>query len=135
MNRNVKRRVRALVWAMVGTMSGLALGARVFGQDEAVDRARAMTVQMAAEQHRLLQQFKDQLQQQETGRNWSEVLAHKATVDWAFAPLHLIRDAMASLADSSPGVDLRRSLRTEWRDAPVTAQCPSTTPQRQIRRR
>ena len=64
MNRNVKRRVRALVWAMVGTMSGLALGARVFGQDEAVDRARAMTAQMAAEQHRLLQQFKDQLQQQ-----------------------------------------------------------------------
>ena len=122
MNRNVKRRVRALVWAMVGTMSGLALGARVFGQDEAVDRARAMTAQMAAEQHRLLQQFKDQLQQQETGRNWSGLLAHKATVDWAFAPLHLIRDAMASLADSSPGVDLLRSLRTEWRDAPVTAQ-------------
>ena len=122
MNRNVKRRVRALVWAMVGAMSGLALGARVFGQDEAVDRARAMTAQMAAEQHRLLQQFKDQLQQQETGRNWSELLAHKATVDWAFAPLHLIRDAMASLADSSPGVDLLRSLRTEWRDAPVTAQ-------------
>ena len=122
MNRNVKRRVRALVWAMVGAMSGLALGARVFGQDEAVDRARAMTAQMAAEQHRLLQQFKDQLQQQETGRNWSELLAHKATVDWAFAPLHLIRDAMASLADGSPGVDLLRSLRTEWRDAPVTAQ-------------
>ena len=122
MNQNVKRRVRALVWAMVGTMSGLALGARVFGQDEAVDRARAMTAQMAAEQHRLLQQFKDQLQQQETGRNWSGLLAHKATVDWAFAPLHLIRDAMGSLADGSQGVDLLRSLRTEWRDASVTAQ-------------
>jgi hypothetical protein len=107
---------------MVGAMSGLALGARVFGQDEAVDRARAMTAQMVAEQHRLLQQFKDQLQQQETGRNWSDLLAHKTTVDWAFAPLHLIRDAMASLADGSPGVDLLRSLRTEWRDAPVTAQ-------------
>jgi hypothetical protein len=122
MNRNVKRRVRALVWAMVGAMSGLALGARVFGQDDAMDRARAMTAQMVAEQHRLLQQFKDQLDQQETGRNWSELLARKTTVDWAFAPLHLIRDAMVSLADGSQGVDLLRSLRTEWRDAPVTAQ-------------
>lgn len=122
MNRNVKRRVRALVWAVVGAVSGLTLGARVFGQDDALDRARAMTEQMAAEQHRLLQQFKDQLNQQETGRNWSALLAHKATVDSAFAPLHLIRDAMESLTDGSQGVDLLRSLRTEWRDAPVTAQ-------------
>lgn len=122
MNRNVKRRVRALVWAVVGAVSGLTLGARVFGQDEALDRAHAMTEQMVAEQHRLLQQFKDQLNQQETGRNWSAFLAHKATVDSAFAPLHLIRDAMESLTDGSQGVDLLRSLRTEWRDAPVTAQ-------------
>ncbi|MEN9642119.1 MAG: hypothetical protein RIR77_1308 [Planctomycetota bacterium] len=122
MNRNLKRRVRALIWAIVGTASGLAVGARVFGQDEALDRARAMTEKMFSEQHRLLQQYKEQLEQQETGRNWSALLAHKATVDSAFAPLHLIRDAMESLTDGSQGVDLLRSLRTEWRDAPVTAQ-------------
>ena len=122
MDRNVKRRVRALVWAMVGAVSGLTVGARVFGQDEALDRARAMTEQMVAEQHRLLQQFKDQLDWQETGRDWSALLARKTTVDSAFAPLHLIRDAMESLSDGSQGVDLLRSLRTEWRDAPVTAQ-------------
>ena len=122
MNRNVKRRVRALIWAMVGAVSGLTFGAQVFGQDEALDRAHAMTEQMVAEQHRLLQQFRDQLDQQETGRNWSAFLAHKATVDSAFAPLHLIRDAMESLTDGSQGVDLLRSLRTEWREVPVTAQ-------------
>lgn len=122
MNRNLKRRVRALILAIVGAASGLAVGARVFGQDEALDRARAITEKMVAEQHRLVQQFKEQLEQQETGRNWSALLAHKATVDSAFAPLHLIRDAMESLKDGSQGVDLLRSLRTEWRDAPVTAQ-------------
>ena len=115
MNQKMKRRVRALAVAVAFTVVGLAIGTRTFAQADAVDRLRA-AVQLDA------LQLRAQLDQEESGQSWSELLAHKTTVDSALAPLHLIRDAMESLTASSVGVDLLRSFRTEWRDEPVVAE-------------
>jgi len=114
MDQKMKRRIRALAWALACTVGGLAIAGRAPGQDDAVDRLRA-AVQLDALQLRM------QLDQEESGRDWNALLAHKVTVDSALAPLHLIRDAMESLANGSPGVDLLRSFRTEWRDDAVIA--------------
>ena len=114
MDQKMKRRIRALAWALACTVGGLTIAGRAFGQDDAVERLRA-AVQLDALQLRM------QLDQEESGRDWNALLAHKVTVDSALAPLHLIRDAMDSLANGSPGVDLLRSFRTEWRDDAVIA--------------
>ncbi|MFM8731227.1 MAG: hypothetical protein ACKOGJ_01700, partial [Phycisphaerales bacterium] len=56
------------------------------------------------------------LDSDERGRDWSELLERRRSVDGLMLPLHLARDAVrASMREDAP-IDLLAVLRTEWQD-------------------
>ena len=109
MKKSMIRRVRALA-----AVSTCMLAAMAAGEDSAMERLRAAVDGEAA-------RLRASLDAAEATRDWGEFLERKCTVDGAFAPLHLLLDAMEWQA-AAVGNDLVRSMRTEWRDAPVTVQ-------------
>ena len=114
MKKSMNRRVRALA-AVSACMLAAMAGAKVTVQeDSAMERLRAAVDGEAA-------RLRASLDAAESTRDWTEFLERKCTVDAAFAPLHLLLDAMEWQASGASN-DLLRSMRTEWRDAPVTAQ-------------
>jgi hypothetical protein len=64
--------------------------------------------------------FRSALDADEQGRDWSELLERRRSVDGLLLPLHLARDAVrASMQEGAP-IDLLAVLRIEWRDGAVT---------------
>ena len=56
------------------------------------------------------------LESDERGREWSELLERRRSVDGLLLPLHLARDAVrASMREDAP-IDLLAVLRIEWQD-------------------
>ena len=74
---------------------------------------------MVALRHELERQataLRSALESDERGRDWSELLERRRSVDGVLLPLHLIRDAVrASMREGAP-VDLLAVLRIEWQD-------------------
>lgn len=119
------RRLRATAAMACCLLAALAGGWKDEGGD-AVDRLRTEVGRQAAA-------LREELDRAEREQDWGELLAKKAAVDAILAPLHLVRDAMEAAQDPRPGapVDLLRSLRVEWRDAPVRSSwCDAATAER-----
>ena len=119
------RRLRAAAAMACCLLAALAGGWRDEGGD-AVDRLRAEVGRQAAA-------LREELDRAEREQDWGELAARKAAVDAILAPLHLVRDAMEAAQDPRPGapVDLLRSLRVEWRDAPARSSwCDAATADR-----
>ena len=114
MKHSMKRRVRALATASVCMLAAMAAAKSTVPQDSAMERLRAAVDGEAA-------RLRASLDDAESTRDWTEFLERKCTVDAAFAPLHLLLDAMEWQAPGASN-DLLRAMRTEWRDAPVTVQ-------------
>ena len=106
---------RASLLAAAG-MALLLGAAPIRRRDDAMERLRAAVEAEAA-------RLRAELDAREAGRDWSELLERKCTVDAALAPVHLLADAAGwePVADGyAAGPDLLRSFRTEWRDGPVS---------------
>lgn len=98
--------------------------------DRASERIRAA---VEAESARL----RAVLDARESGRDWSELLERKRTLDAALAPIHLLLDAAEWQQEVDPagsGPDLLRALRIEWREGPVTAAWSSPDAPAMVRR-
>ena len=114
MKHSMKRRMRALATVSACMLAAMAAAKSTVPEESAMERLRAAVDGEAA-------RLRASLDDAEATRDWADFLERKCTVDAAFAPLHLLLDAMEW---QLPGVsnDLLRSMRTEWRDAPVTVQ-------------
>ena len=114
MKKSMIRRVHALAAISTCMLAAMAAARPAIAEDSAMERLRAAVDGEAA-------RLRASLDAAEETRDWSEFLQRKCTVDSALAPLHLLLDAM-ELQVAGASNDLVRSMRTEWRDAPVTAQ-------------
>lgn len=114
MKHSMKRRVRALATASACMLAAMAAAKSTVPEESAMERLRAAVDGEAA-------RLRASLDEAEATRDWAEFLERKCTVDAAFAPLHLLLDAMEWQVPGARN-DLLRSMRTEWRDAPVTVQ-------------
>ncbi len=114
MKHSMKRRVRALATASACMLAAMAAAKSTVPEESAMERLRAAVDGEAA-------RLRASLDDAEATRDWTEFLERKCTVDAAFAPLHLLLDAMEWQVPGASN-DLLRAMRTEWRDAPVTVQ-------------
>jgi len=114
MKHSMKRRVRALATVSACMLAAMAAAKSTVPEESAMERLRAAVDGEAA-------RLRASLDDAEATRDWTELLERKCTVDAAFAPLHLLLDAMEWQVPGASN-DLLRSMRTEWRDAPVTVQ-------------
>ena len=114
MKHSMKRRVRALATVSACMVAAMAAARSTVPEDSAMERLRAAVDGEAA-------RLRASLDDAEATRDWAEFLERKCTVDAAFAPLHLLLDAMEWQVPGASN-DLLRAMRTEWRDAPVAVQ-------------
>jgi hypothetical protein len=120
MTHSIRRRMRALAALSTCMLAVMATAGEGPASNVATTGESAIESLRSAVE-REASRLRTSLDAAEATRDWTELLERKCTVDAAFAPLHLMLDAMEWQA---PGAcnDLFRTMRTEWLDAPVTAQ-------------
>ena len=87
MKHSMKRRVRALATVSACMLAAMAAAKSTVPEESAMERLRAAVDGEAA-------RLRASLDDAEATRDWADFLERKCTVDAAFAPLHLLFDAM-----------------------------------------
>lgn len=120
-------RTRMAARMAAGTLSAAALwaGGGASGDDAPPPPTRGdaeddgSMVSLRRELERQAQAFRSSLDAEERGRDWSDLLERRRSVDGLLLPLHLVRDAARASAAPGAPVDLLAVLRVEWRDGAV----------------
>jgi len=110
-------RIKASLAACVAAIGCMAMDDATRGdrEDAAPDEAVAAMRQRVREEAHALRASLDAA---EAGRDWSELLERKRSVDAWLAPMHVVRDALRAAAPGA-ACDLLAAWRVEWRDGPV----------------